>query len=274
MKKILLLYVPVLHAGYLNIFKKYAKEIDCLYILGQEFTVEFAYLEKEIRAIDPETMRRVVESLGLIKSVYILDHDSIKKLAGVNIITAREGVMERLIAKYLSAENITYDTVFLRWDEKHVTSQKPVGYDRVSHDSFDKKMITQASQEGSRTSCWWREVGAVVVRNGEIIMATHNTHVPSEHSPYALGDIRDFIPAGKHNEISSSLHAEKSIIAEAARSVLEGASIYLSVFPCPDCAKLIAHSGIKKVYFSGGHASFDGEVNLRAEKVEIIFVEN
>ena len=262
MKKILLLYVPVLHAGYLNIFKKYAKEIDCLYILGQEFTVEFAYLEKEIRAIDPETMRRVVESLGLIKSVYILDHDSIKKLAGVNIITAREGVMERLIAKYLS------------WDEKHVTSQKPVGYDRVSHDSFDKKMITQASQEGSRTSCWWREVGAVVVRNGEIIMATHNTHVPSEHSPYALGDIRDFIPAGKHNEISSSLHAEKSIIAEAARSVLEGASIYLSVFPCPDCAKLIAHSGIKKVYFSGGHASFDGEVNLRAEKVEIIFVEN
>ena len=79
----------------------------------------------------------------------------------------------------------------------------------------------------------------------------------------------------KNDKLNSLVpQAFASIIAEAARSVLEGASIYLSVFPCPDCAKLIAHSGIKKVYFSGGHASFDGEVNLRAEKVEIIFVEN
>ncbi len=275
MKKVLLLYVPVLHDGYLKIFKKYAGEIDRLYILGKDLAKELAYLEEEIRAISPNTIKTLIESLGLIRWVFILDRDSLKELRGAHIVTARESVMERLVLKYLQTEKVTYDTVFLRWDEGHVATKKPVNYERVSKSPFDKKMIALACQEGAKTSDWWRKVGAVLVRESKIILTAHNTHVPSEHSPYVHGDIRDFIPAGKHSDISSAIHAEKYIIAKAARSgiALEGTSIYVTVFPCPDCAKVIAYSGIKRCYFSSGHVSFDGEEILKQNGVELVLVE-
>jgi dCMP deaminase len=98
--------------------------------------------------------------------------------------------------------------------------------------------------------------------------------MPSEHSPYALGDIRDFIKAGEMSDLSSSLHSEKVIITMAARKgiPLEGTSLYVSTFPCSDCANWVACSGIKKVFFGGGHASFQGEDVLRSFGVELVYV--
>ena len=270
--KILVLYVPVIHAGYLKIFKKYTNEVSCLYILGKDLIKEFTYLEEEIRAVEPETMVRLVESLRLFRSVELLDHSTLSELTGSKLITAKEGLMERFVDKYFPFADVTYDTVFLRWDETHVTSKKPVVYDRISDAPFDMEVATCALHEGQKTSDWWRSVGAIAVKDGRVLFRSHNTHVPSEHSPYVHGDIRDFVEAGKHSDVTSALHAEKGIIVEAARHVLEGTSIYVSVFPCPDCAKLLAYSGIKCLYYSSGHASFDGQKILHEKGVEIVFV--
>ena len=49
--------------------------------------------------------------------------------------------------------------------------------------------------------------------------------------------------------------------------------MYVTTFPCPTCAKLIAYSGIKKLYAGGGYAVLDGELVLKAKGVKIIFVE-
>ena len=53
---------------------------------------------------------------------------------------------------------------------------------------------------------------------------------------------------------------------------LEGASIYVTTFPCPVCAKSVALSGIKKVYYSKGYSLLDAEDILRAYGVEIVLV--
>ncbi|MFC1721143.1 cytidine/deoxycytidylate deaminase family protein [Patescibacteria group bacterium] len=272
MKKVLFLYIPVLHQGYVNIFQKYAAEVDCLWILGEDLVHEFMFLEREIRAINPHVIRRMVESLNLFKSIHVLYKHSICQLSESEIITAKECLMERFISKYFPGSDVVYDTVFLRWDESHVSSKEPVNYDRISTDDFDIEMVQKAAAEGSRTSDWWREVGGIIIKDGAPLFTSHNKHVPSEHSCYVHGDIRDVIKPGEHSDISSALHAEQGLITEAARLVLEGTSIYLSVFPCPSCAKMIAYSGIKKVYFSGGHASFDGVSVLKANGVELIFV--
>jgi dCMP deaminase len=119
---------------------------------------------------------------------------------------------------------------------------------------------------------WWRQVGAAVIKKGKITLQSHNTHVPSEHSPYINGDPRDFITAGKNPELATSLHAEQVIITEAARKgiPLEGASIYVTAFPCPVCAKLVAYSGIKKCFFRRGSATLDGEQILKSNRVKMI----
>lgn len=272
MKNIIILYIPVLHEGYIKFFESYAGSQVVLYILSQELIDEFTYLHKEIRAISPETAKRLVKSLNIFADVKILTHDLIPELLGCNIVTSNENVSAHVIERYFKNSFVIFGSVFLRWDERDVSSQKPVTHHTISTNDADREMIALAKKQSDKSSDWWRHVGAVITKNGEKIFEGYNKHVPSEHIPYAFGDIRDFVKAGQKSDVSSALHAEQTIITAAAKQVLEGSSIYLTVFPCAVCAKLIAYSGIKKVYFSGGHATFDGEDILNANGVETILV--
>ena len=274
MQSVIILYIPVIHNGYLEFFRKY-HDVDCLYIPSDELIDEFTPFKREIRQISAIVMKDIIESGKLFQRVEILNHSSISKIQNCQIITASDSVSSGIVGKYFPHSNPVIDTVFLRWDEKNVRSEKPAGYDEISTDPFDREMIEIAGNEAVKGSCWWRRVGAVLVKDRKIMLIKHNIHVPSEHSPYAIGDPRDFIEAGKDNEIATTLHAEEMIVVEAARRNdlgLEGTSIYPIVFPCPKCAKMIAYSGIKKCYFKEGHASLDGLESMKAKKVKIILV--
>jgi dCMP deaminase len=274
--KALVLYIPVLHAGYLNLFKKYADSVDTLFILGDELISEFTVLHKEIRALSPETAKQAVGGLKLFKKVEILTPESARSLAkqGSEIIVADDSLLNRFIEAYLPQAHVTRDMAFLRWDEKNVLSHKAPENARVSSNALDKEMMELAKKWKEKSPDWWRQVGGVLMKDGKIALAVYNTHVPSEHMPYIDGDPRDSIPAGKLSELSTALHAEAAIIAEAAKRgiALEGASLYTTVFPCPACAKLVAYSGIKKLFFASGHASLDGERVMKVNGVELIWV--
>lgn len=273
-KKFLVLYVPVLHQGYLNFFKRRRYDVETIYILGCELTAELVYVEKEIRAINPDSMAALIAATGFFKEVKILSQADLPRLEGHVIITADEGISRRLVKKYFPNHQVMFDQVFLRWDEKHVATQKPVESFVVSDSLFDRQMMQLARDQGSKSSDWWRRVGAVLVRDRKVVLSGWNRHLPSEHSPYVLGDIRDFIPAGQKSDISSALHAEKVVIASAAKEGIStsGASLYVSTFPCSDCAAVVAFAGIEKCFFGGGHASFQGEEILKFFGVELIYV--
>ena len=57
----------------------------------------------------------------------------------------------------------------------------------------------------------------------------------------------------KHHEFSEKyeVHAEANAISFAAKNNIstEGSSIFVTITPCSNCAKLILQSGIKKVYY-------------------------
>lgn len=57
----------------------------------------------------------------------------------------------------------------------------------------------------------------------------------------------------KHHEFSEKyeVHAEANAISFAAKNNIstEGSSIFITITPCSNCAKLILQSGIKKVYY-------------------------
>lgn len=277
MKSVLILYVPVLHKGYLALFKKYSQRVEGVYLFDERLVGELAPHGKEIRAIAPEEMRHIIAALGFFKSVEVLTPAKAKQLARMKhaIVTADEMVSRAFIEKYVPDARVTYSPVFLRWDEKHVHKQQSAHYARISRSKFDREIMARARTISEKSSDWWRQVGAVAVKDKHIILETHNLHVPSEHIPYAFGDIRDHVPAGTLSHISTALHAEQGIIAAAARREgvgLEGADIYTTVFPCPVCAKMIAHAGIKRCFFAEGHSTFDGEQVLKAHGVEIVLV--
>jgi dCMP deaminase len=276
MEKIIIAYVPVLHEGYYRLFDKYKNSI--LYVLGKDIISEFTYLSKEIRQLDPEIIKKSIESWGIMKSVEVLDKDKLGSLVnrGYEFVLPNEDIMHELSEKYLKAESVFFDQIFLRWDKHKIMEEKPVNADqKISRDTFDNEIMNKLKIESEKSSDWWRRVASAVIKDGEILLIAHNEHLPSPHSPYADGDPRNALHKGIGTDIATAIHSEAKLIAEAARRgvSLDGASLYVTIFPCSLCAKQIAFSGIKKIYYSGGYQMLDQETVLHSKGIEIIFVE-
>ncbi len=275
MKK-LVAYVPVLHEGYRLFFERTEGPKE-LFIFGPSITNEYRKLAKEIRQLDPELMRKAIEALGIFAHVHVLNMTSLEVLnkVGNDIILPDEEVSRELAQKYLRNATVTFDSIFLRWDKHNALAERPVLSDsQVTHEELHQKFLKEAETESLKSSDIWRHVGALIVQEGKVLLINHNTHLPSEHTPYVNGDPRNNFSKGEYIEFSSAIHAEAALIAEAARkgTSLEGLDMYVTVFPCPPCAKLIAQSGIKNLYCGGGYAVLDGEEILRAAGVTINFV--
>jgi dCMP deaminase len=277
-KKIVIAYIPVLHQGYLNFLNKH-QDADSLFIFGPEIIAEFDHLAKEIRALPSDLIRKSLAGWGLaIKHIEILDHKKLAALgqrSDLQITIPDEDITRSLVKKYLSKHSVVFDPIFLRWDRTQSTAAQSVEVDQeISADAFDRLVINQTKQESIKSSDWWRQVGAAIVKDGQVILKSHNTHLPSPHSPYVHGDPRNNFSKGEYLEHSSAIHAEAALIALAAQQgiSLKGLSLYSSTFPCPPCAKLIAYSGIKKIYYSEGYSLLNQESILRAKQVKIIYV--
>ena len=87
------------------------------------------------------------------------------------------------------------------------------------------------------------KVGCSLVKNNEIIAQCWNEILPGlNKSGYETNVLW---------EIDSALHAEAKLIAEFAKNgkSLSGLDLYVSTFPCINCAKLLTQTGIKTIYF-------------------------
>lgn len=274
-RKIVIAYVPVIHQGYIDFFKKLnGPSVETFYVLGGDLISEFS--RHEIRAIKPEFVRDII-SIFSGASSKVLTKSDIKSLDedDFHFVLPDELISRKFANKYLGfSQEIFFESVFLRWDEISVKKIAPVKYSRCSDNSGDSAIMEIAQGEAEKSSDWWRRVGAVLVKDGRIALKSHNRHLPSEHSPYINGDPRDVIEAGKDSHIATAVHSEQEIIARAAAEGIstKGVDIYVSVFPCPMCARLIALSGIKKCFFASGHASLDGEEIMKSAGVELIWV--
>lgn len=273
----LVAYVPVLHEGYLRFFNTHSGPKE-LFIFGPEFIETDRELSRDIRQLDPFLMQKVIEALGIFERVGVLDVAKAKELnrKEQEVILPDEEVSHKLSQTYFPLSKVSFDPIFLRWDKHNALAEKPVvPEERITREEFHRRAMSRAEKESLKSSDNWRRVGGVIARDGELILTAYNKHVPSEHAPYVSGDPRDNFRRGVQIELSSAFHAEVSLIAEAARRgiALEGADMYATVFPCPPCAKAIAHSGIKTLYCGGGYGVLDGEDVLKSAGVNIIFVE-
>ncbi len=275
MKRILILYVPVIHQGYLNLLYSFiGSEV---YLLGEEVARKLDCYRYEIRAISPDAIRAMLLGIKGLKIHIILDGEKFRNDLpdGVEIFSSNDSTTREFNSLFLPGREIKYLNSFLAWDRAKIAALNPVEYDcEISTAEFDREVMHLAETESERSPDWWRQVGAILVKERRMIMSVFNSAVPSELMSYALGDPRDYISAGTQSELQTTLHCEQAIIAEAAKKgiALEGTSIYTTVFPCPVCAKLIAYSGIKNCYFKSGHAVLDGQTILKAKDVKIILV--
>jgi len=286
--KIILAYIPVLHAGYLEfldqVSKNSNKKLDNtpLWLIDpvwarQEFA-ELDYLRKEIRAVKPEFIKSMINALYPQLPVKILTQNNIEeaKKTVVNVFNTCDEDITKLIAKrFFPDAKLKFFPIFLRWDVKRVKSEQQIDAKvQVSQKEFDQKIMAQAFQLAGNSNDWWRHVGAILVSKGKIVAQAYNHHTPTPMTQYIYGDPRTLASSGVAIEISTSVHAEGAVIAQAARQGIktEGLDLYVTTFPCPYCARLVAGAGIARLFFTEGYNQLESQELLENAGVQIIQV--
>jgi dCMP deaminase len=272
-----LLYVPVVHAGYQALLQRHRDAAELL-LLGGGFADEFPVLRKEIRALVPAD---AASALGALTDVPVRIVEPSHLPAAITadiLVVPDEELLRTLVEAYRLGRGRTVltDRSFLRWDRQWSQAQRPADHDgAVAVDELSRRLVGQAADAARHSSDWWRQVGAVAARNGEVIDVAYNRHLPTEYTPYLDGDPRNDFSRGVRIDLSTALHAEAALIARAARNgtVLADADLYVSTFPCPGCARLVAETGFRRCYFAGPYAMLDGDRVLRAAGVELIWVD-
>ena len=274
--KAVVLYMPVVHKGYLNFFES-LKNIDTIFVISTDIARDLqSSLRKDIRALDSSEIVRIVSSF-FSSTTDVREFNIYSNTDEYDeFVLPDEEISRQFANKYLDYKTVEFVSVFLRWDSKNSVSSNEVFESfEISSAEFDKKIMNACRQESARSADWWRRVGGCIVKGSNVILPPiHNQHVPNPIQPYFDGDPRSSFHKGENIEIGTALHVELSLIAMAAEIGfgLSGASLYVTTFPCPWCAKAIAYSGIEKVYFEEGYSVLDAQSILESNDVKIIRV--
>ena len=124
--------------------------------------------------------------------------------------------------------------------------------------SWDQYFMDITRLVATRSSCLRRQVGALLVKDRNILATGYNG-VPSgiTHCE-ATGCLRERlnVPSGERHELCRGLHAEQNAIIQAAKhgTNIDGATLYCTTMPCIICTKMIINAGIKKVIYGEGYA--------------------
>jgi len=121
----------------------------------------------------------------------------------------------------------------------------------ATQEDLDRTYLKMAREWGKLSKAERRQVGCLVVKDGQIISDGFNG-----------------TPKGFPNEcegvdgktLKHVLHAESNAISKLASSTQssKGATLYVTLSPCFECSKLIVQSGIKRVVYSEKYRKAEG----------------
>jgi dCMP deaminase len=115
----------------------------------------------------------------------------------------------------------------------------------MSRISWDRYFMNLAVQAATRSTCPRKRVGAIIVRNRNVLSTGYNGSIRGCDHCDDIGCLME------NDHCIRTVHAEANAIIQAARHgiAIEGAEIYVTASPCFDCFKLIVNAGIRTVYY-------------------------
>ena len=113
---------------------------------------------------------------------------------------------------------------------------------------WDEYFMSIAFLAASRSSCDRLHVGSVLVKNTHIISMGYNG--------FLAGVPHTSIVRNNHEQ--ATVHAEQNAISDAAKRgvSVDNATAYITHYPCINCAKILAASGIKKIVY---HSDYNND---------------
>jgi len=133
---------------------------------------------------------------------------------------------------------------------------------------LDKIYMNIAREVSTLSRCNRNKVGCVIVKDNNILSMGYNGTPTGMNNDCEDVVVDTYLKnIGIDDTIATTkwyvLHAESNAIAKMARSIngCEGATLYTTMSPCKECAKLIIQAGIKEVIFHESYGK-DPEIPL------------
>lgn len=118
--------------------------------------------------------------------------------------------------------------------------------------SWDEYFLDMAKLAATRSTCLRRHVGAVIVRDRQIISTGYNgSPKNAKHCKKCMRSELG-VKSGEKLDLCRASHAEASAIAQAACVGVstKDAHLFCTHQPCITCLKLIMNAGIVKVIYA------------------------
>ena len=127
-----------------------------------------------------------------------------------------------------------------------------------NQNDLDKTYIEMAESWARLSKARRKQVGCLIVKDGTIIADGYNGTPSGFDNDCEYIDEKSF-----DDELITKpevLHAETNAITKLAKSTQSSlnATMYITVSPCIDCAKLIIQAGIKRVVYKEFYRNDDG----------------
>jgi dCMP deaminase len=118
----------------------------------------------------------------------------------------------------------------------------PTPRERVSWDVYFMRI---AAEVATRATCDRKHVGAVIVRDKNILATGYNGSI------HGLGHCDEEGHMLEDGHCVRTIHAEANAVIQAAKngSRIEGGTIYVTASPCWGCFKMIANAGLVKIVY-------------------------
>jgi dCMP deaminase len=134
-------------------------------------------------------------------------------------------------------------------------------WDKETRLSWGEYFMATAFLISSRSPDLRLKVGCVLVKDNHVISMGYNGFLPKiEHKSYM-----------ENGHEQATVHAEQNSIADCAKRGVktEGAIAYITHYPCINCFKVLASSGIKQIYYRDDYRNH-ALVGLLAEQSNIM----
>jgi dCMP deaminase len=134
------------------------------------------------------------------------------------------------------------------------SGQRPEALARPDWEDYFMEIARVVS---TRSSCLRRQVGAVLVKNRQILATGYNGVPRGLRHCEERGCLREElgVPSGERHELCRGLHAEQNAIIQAAYHgvAIRGAEVFCTHQPCVVCAKMLVNAEVEAVYFKGAY---------------------
>lgn len=127
----------------------------------------------------------------------------------------------------------------------------------MSRPSWDEYFMEITHLVAKRSTCLRRQVGAVIVKDKNILATGYNGAPSGVSHCLDVGCLREKlnIPSGERHELCRGLHAEQNAIIQAAKhgTTIDGSTLYCTTLPCIICSKMVINAGIKRIVYEVGY---------------------